>query len=697
MLRKWICAGLAAAMLSSTAFASDRLPESWIVEGNTRIVKANDAVNINPYNIAAITGVGEGNVFRLVDTYDSFDIPLTAPLYRLSENYRDQIVYEDGKWGVKRMVAVKIFDGSEDWSLLSRPGYQNNNTTIFSCTNTTQTAVWDGLSTHFDVFSKEEQKNNRYDGISFGRNTDEIYMRIMNVRKVTTVEELKNYLKAQYDAGTPVKFFFALKEAVFEPFDDMIQIKMNNADLSKLGFMDSHLDKISAPSAYQVNASIFQNQQTANVEMNRFLSSIVDLKIYGGNKDLIYYIEGIYPNDDGFMIVMKDSQLNSYSGTLAASKASFTKDKPAELILKQSQGNGSVRMLLNLSKAEYLTKELAGFTAEQTAVQPECIVSSEMVMPQYLPVVIGQDTSLFLENALLYGQTDTGTVTDTSLSEGLVLVDNVLNIVALKQNASASLKLDGGRQSFETAFVSIPNEAGAGQTRTVLFLGDSLINQDLYTQSLSGLFEEDDMNLTLIGTRGTENNRHEGRGGWAAYDYCNVSSKYGYTNPFLNNGSFDFGYYMEQNKFEQLDSVVINLGINDLNLVGHNSHQEIIKYFNQIITSIHNYNPDIKILLNAPTMLYAAEATDTAKNQRLEFIKTLNKHFGGKEKENIYLMPAYLSLNPQMGFKQIEPVIDEFNQSHALIVTDTTHPNDIGYNALAQMTYQYLKFIETLR
>ena len=119
-----------------------------------------------------------------------------------------------------------------------------------------------------------------------------------------------------------------------------------------------------------------------------------------------------------------------------------------------------------------------------------------------------------------------------------------------------------------TEIIKVKKQSGAGLEKTVLFLGDSLINENAYTNCVLELFKNDDMNIKLIGTRGTEQNKHEGRGGWSAYDYCNETTKYGFTNPFLNNGKFDFSYYMKNNGYDNIDYVVVSIGLqmNDKNI-----------------------------------------------------------------------------------------------------------------------------------
>src|SRR5699024_8932259 len=51
--------------------------------------------------------------------------------------------------------------------------------------------------------------------------------------------------------------------------------------------------------------------------------------------------------------------------------------------------------------------------------------------------------------------------------------------------------------------------------KKVMFLGDSLINENLYTQYFTEIADNEGMEL--LGTRGNEGSKHEGRGGWSAY------------------------------------------------------------------------------------------------------------------------------------------------------------------------------------
>jgi lysophospholipase L1-like esterase len=70
------------------------------------------------------------------------------------------------------------------------------------------------------------------------------------------------------------------------------------------------------------------------------------------------------------------------------------------------------------------------------------------------------------------------------------------------------------------------SSAGTGTNKKVLVVGDSLINAGIITQTLIDVAAADVMGVTLLGTRGTAPNQHEGRGGWTVNDYATAGRTY---------------------------------------------------------------------------------------------------------------------------------------------------------------------------
>jgi hypothetical protein len=72
----------------------------------------------------------------------------------------------------------------------------------------------------------------------------------------------------------------------------------------------------------------------------------------------------------------------------------------------------------------------------------------------------------------------------------------------------------------------VDKNAKAGQTLNINVIGDSTVVPGVITQRLLDLAANDVMKVNLIGTRGTNPNRHEGRGGWTINDYTGPGRTY---------------------------------------------------------------------------------------------------------------------------------------------------------------------------
>ena len=669
-------------MISVNAFAD------FSINGALVAVRPNTAYNINPYNISTITGVGEGNNFAIYTDNGVINIPLDYPLYKLSDAYCDKITCIDGVWGVERNVGIRIFDGSEDWSLYRKASFQNDNTTIFRCPFGQETPrILNGVSTHFDVHTFDSQKTNIYDGISFGENSEEILMRIMNVRNVKDVDTLKTYLKTQFDNGTPVKFMYFLNEPVFTPFDEQIQEQLSSVNPEKVRYVDKNCTGIEIENENNISTDLFVSSNSESEEMNNFMAAVEDIKIFNSEAGKRFFINGIFPEQNSIRFAVNDDSGNVYTSEVEYSKVDFTQSKAVELEFTSEDMPEVIKIYVNFNLYHVPLEAVQNFSYEKTGIKTERIAEKELVLPEKMYVLNGSIVDF--NNALLNGTENDGNYIEVTDENGNIISENGKITADFYGDRKYNVSFNGKTE--QLTVYSSDAEENIFDNKTFMFLGDSLINENLYTKYFVNTAENSKM--TLIGTRGEEGFMHEGRGGWAAYDYCNVQNKYGYDNPFLNDGKFDFKYYMDNNGFQSLDYVVINLGINDLNLKEHNGHDEILSYFDTIIKSINSYNDDIKIIINTPIMLFDTGTTKTAKNDRLQFIKDLYPHFESGRYKNVYVSPVYLAIDSFGDFKFKTGVIDEYNQDSSMKVTDTTHPNNGGYEALAKATYAFIQSI----
>ncbi len=691
-MKRNILVGILTAMIITNNVMAGQVVTSTVISGYTTASRPNPVYNINPYNISTYTGVGEDGSLKLYGNGEIIEIPLETPLYKLNDGYSDKIMNKDGVWGIERNVGVYEFTGAENWELYTANSYNNNSTVIFTCDSPVETSILNGLCTHFDVLSTKDIKTTTYDGISFSTDGNKILMRFMNVRNIKTVENIKSFLYSQNINGTPVKLLYFLDKPVFEAFDEDIQNKLNGAfdedNIKNIGYTDTNLQKIEFNGIKKsINTAIFNTATTNNEMLDNFLTGIVDLKIYNSSNEN-YFINEVSADNDSIKISIKDSNNIIYTGSIAYYESNFINDKNTEVVLSNKDSNVIIRMQINLSKIKVPFGKII-LDDNTVLLNDSCKTNIQGVLPEKIYYTDNGNTEVYLSNTIVYGESTANTKFKVSGNGEYTFneTNNCIKPMVDNDNLTVNYSLDN-KNKYSIEFEYVPKQE-IDKTLNIMFLGDSLINQEYYSRYVKELFANDGVELNLIGTRGTDDNKHEGRGGWSAYNYCNDISASGYTNPFLNNGNFYFTYYMEENKLETPDYIVINLGINDLNLNGHNSFDEILENFDTIINSIHNYNENINVIINTPVLLYETDKTNTAKTTRLVFNEVLMEKYSEGYK-NVVVCPSYLVLNPRTDYKLIEQ-----EMSDAMTVTDTTHPNIYGYKNMADITYTYIHYIES--
>lgn len=242
---------------------------------------------------------------------------------------------------------------------------------------------------------------------------------------------------------------------------------------------------------------------------------------------------------------------------------------------------------------------------------------------------------------------------------------------------------DGGNLLDSGVLTIIASAKTATKTTTALVIGDSTVNAGVMTQAVMDLFADDGATLNLLGTRGTAPNLHEGRGGWAAYHYTHTAEDGTYTNPFLHGGVFDFGKYMAEQGFTDLQVVVIQLGINDVFSWKDTTYkgEQVLGYLDTMVDSILAYDSNIKIVFNLPTTpnsngesftaTYGTDQLFWVYNRNIiRFASDLMDHFGGNE--SVIISGANCVLDTQTQIR------------------DGVHPTAEGYEILGERLYEVL-------
>src|SRR5438105_11291101 len=231
--------------------------------------------------------------------------------------------------------------------------------------------------------------------------------------------------------------------------------------------------------------------------------------------------------------------------------------------------------------------------------------------------------------------------------------------------------------------------AGGGTAPSCIFIGDSLTAAGVYTGDLIAIAANDAMGLALYGTRGTNPNRHEGRGGWtmAAYtsDYADATGG----NPFWIGGKVDFPAYLATNSIPVPHWVFILLGTNDVfrattDATAVQEAQSAFAKLEVLIASVQAAGPEVRIGLMTPPPptsdqdAFAAEYGSGQTRWRFKrnillWDRELISRYAGRTSERVYVVPTHVNL-------------DTFHN-----MANAVHPGPAGYGQIADTIWAFLK------
>ena len=225
-----------------------------------------------------------------------------------------------------------------------------------------------------------------------------------------------------------------------------------------------------------------------------------------------------------------------------------------------------------------------------------------------------------------------------------------------------------------------------------LVIGDSTVDANVETLKMLELATDENYSLTLLGTRGTGTNRHEGRSGWTAYRYVNEEeSAAGVKNAFYNpsTGSFDFSYYMTAQGYSGVDCVFLQLGINDV--FGAQTDEEtasaITKYMasmEHMVNSIHRYNANIKVVIN---LIIPSDADQDKFGKAYGVSQTVWKYKKNTHEANLSLIDRFDGVE-NVYLSPFNAAIDTANN-----MSGDVHPSAAGYNQLGAQMYYFMRAI----
>ncbi|MDF2802349.1 MAG: hypothetical protein K0S61_2252 [Anaerocolumna sp.] len=324
-------------------------------------------------------------------------------------------------------------------------------------------------------------------------------------------------------------------------------------------------------------------------------------------------------------------------------------------------------------------------------------------LPAIIPAVVGNEVNIYFDNIIsstnlknyqifvqcpLGGQQeDRWRATPTSTGSYAMTITIRKNSITIIATAT-------------TTIVVKDKTTGTGN-RNVIFMGESTTDQNTYTQEVLNLFGGDSLDITLLGTRGTAPNNHEGRSGWSTSNYINSDSFNGMTNAFRIGGVFDFTGYITARGYTGLDRFIITMGINDASQGISNA--TTIANYNTIINSVKAYDPNIKIgicLVIPPSKSQDAFATDNSQKNYYQKLKAYNlsqaliAEFDNRQAENIYIIPINTMLDTVNNMQTTQVAVNARNSTLVTRQSNSVHPATSGYNQMSDGAYFGLRYME---
>jgi len=285
---------------------------------------------------------------------------------------------------------------------------------------------------------------------------------------------------------------------------------------------------------------------------------------------------------------------------------------------------------------------------------------------------------------------------------------------------------DGANRIVASADATVrvaPRSAGKGQGASLLIIGDSLTAASVYSKQVFDLCKRGGgPRLKMVGSSWRYKKpkgelRHEGYGGWTAKAFATRYAKEARTgvrggSPFLyldkdGKPRLDFARYCgEFNDGKGPDFVTILLGCNDTFSSTDESIDaridDMFLHYDTLVKMIHGVRKDTKIgaLLTVPPAASqdAFGANYTCRQTRWQYkrnqyrvVQRMIQRYGGREAENIFLVPANVNLDCERNFPQRSAPWNARTRQKGVRLNNGVHPSGEGYLQIGDSIYCWLK------
>lgn len=363
---------------------------------------------------------------------------------------------------------------------------------------------------------------------------------------------------------------------------------------------------------------------------------------------------------------------------------------------------------------------------------------ARLLLPPSIPALEGLEANLYFENASLL-LNPAAFVPDVTCAKGAQQVARWTWTPKAEETGDHPLTLelrDGenrivARGSTVVRVKARKPASPPAKPLSVLIIGDSLTAASIYSQQIVDLAAADGLPIRLIGTRGPwaeaggppTANRHEGYGGWTAERFATAYTGVARGGPYRECGSpfiykdeaddkprLDFARYCREfNEGAPPDYVTILLGCNDTFGATDETIEERIdtmfRHYETLLAMIRDFGPDTRIgaLLPMPPAAtqdafganYGSGQTrwQYRRNQH-RVVERMLETFGGRDADGVFLVPAWLNLDPVHGFPAATTKAHVHSPVEVSRQSNGVHPSAEGYRQLGDAVYAWLRSFE---
>lgn len=269
-------------------------------------------------------------------------------------------------------------------------------------------------------------------------------------------------------------------------------------------------------------------------------------------------------------------------------------------------------------------------------------------------------------------------------------------------------------------------DAGKGRAISLLMVGDSLTEQNIFPARVRALFDADKgITLTMIGT-GTDGKTpgmaHEGYGGWTWESFLVLSQDrnqkenphYRFNEPskFLqkkdNSYIFDFAAFLKQyNNGKEPDFITFQLGVNDIFSETDANRNfriaQILENADKLLAAFRRQAPDAVFGVGFVTPCASSQdafgihykngqtAWGFSQNQ-FRLNQAIAAHFEKSHDKKLFLLPMQVNLDRDHNFPIQEENVNSGNPAKIIRQSNGVHPAPAGYNQLGDSLYMWLKY-----